>query len=165
LSGTPTDLNLIRSWRIYGYVLSTVSLIRSLPIPLREMSLSPATTDPVFTPDEAYIAPRAVSTCRASPRLPCKLDLAEGFVDAMELSPVTPVEKQNDDLESPSVLPAKHRTQKAREKIQFVTLCWFVCLEGWNDGSNGPLLPRLQKVYGVHFFLYFVPRSLVDAFF
>jgi fucose permease len=67
----------------------------------------------------------------------------------MELSPVTPVEKQNDNLDSPSVLPAKHRTQKAREKIQFVTLCWFVCLEGWNDGSNGPLLPRLQKVYGV----------------
>ncbi|KAG2357350.1 major facilitator superfamily domain-containing protein [Suillus spraguei] len=112
------------------------------------MSLSPATSDPVFTPNEAYL-PSATSTCRASPRQPCKLDLAEDFVDAIELSPVTPVEKQYDDLERPSVLSANHRIQRRREKIQFVTLCWFVYLEGWNDGSNGPLLPRIQKVYGV----------------
>ncbi|KAG1833261.1 MFS general substrate transporter [Suillus subalutaceus] len=83
------------------------------------------------------------------PRPPCKLDLTEGFVDAVELSPVTPVDKQNDGFESPSVLSAIRRTQKTREKIQFVTLCWFVYLEGWNDGSNGPLLPRIQEVYGV----------------
>ncbi|KAG2032534.1 MFS general substrate transporter [Suillus americanus] len=98
---------------------------------------------------KAYLAPEAASTCRTLPRSPCKLDLTEGFVDAIELSPVTPVDKQNDDSETPSVLLTKHRTQKTREKIQFVTLCWFVYLEGWNDGSNGPLLPRIQTVYGV----------------
>ncbi|KAG1823599.1 MFS general substrate transporter [Suillus subaureus] len=113
------------------------------------MSLSPATTDSIFTPDEACLTPGAASTCRASPRPLCKLDLAERFVDAIELSPVTPVDKQNDDFERPLVLSAKHKTQKTREKIQFATLCWFVYLEGWNDGSNGPLLPRIQKVYGV----------------
>lgn len=94
---------------------------------------------------EACLAPGAPST----PRPSCKIDLAEAFVDAIELSPVTPVEKQNDDPERLSVLSAKHRTQNTREKIQFAALCWFVCLEGWNDGSNGPLLPRIQKVYGV----------------
>jgi hypothetical protein len=141
----------------------TVSLILSLPFSLRNMSLSPTTTDPVFTPDEAYLAPGAASTCRASPRPSCKIDLAEAFVDAIELSPVTPVEKQNDDPERLSVLSAKLRTQKTREKIQFAALCWFVCLEGWNDGSNGPLLPRIQKVYGVHF-LCFVSRLPADAF-
>jgi hypothetical protein len=141
----------------------SVSLIISLPFSLREMSLSPATTDPVFIPDKAYLAPGVASTCRASPRLPCKLDIAEGYVDAIELSPVTPVDKQSDDLERLSVLSAKRRTQKTREKIQYVTLCWFVYLEGWNDGSNGPLLPRIQKVYGVHF-LYFVPRLPADTF-
>ncbi|KAG0695917.1 MFS general substrate transporter [Suillus ampliporus] len=55
--------------------------------------------------------------------------------------------KQNDDsCTQPQVKP---RTQKMREKIQLATLCWFVYLEGWNDGSNGPLLPRIQNVYGV----------------
>ncbi|KAG2343075.1 MFS general substrate transporter [Suillus weaverae] len=138
----------------------TVSLILSLPFSLREMSLSPATTDPVFTPNHAYLTSETASTCRASPRPRCKLDLAEGFVDAIELSPVTPVEKQNDDLERPSVLSAKHKTQKTRENIQLLTLCWFIYLEGWNDGSNGPLLPRIQKVYGVGY----VAVSLIFVF-
>ncbi|KAG2357349.1 MFS general substrate transporter [Suillus spraguei] len=108
------------------------------------MSLSLATCDPVFTSNEVYLAGVA-SRCQSSSRPPSKL----GVVDAIELSPVTPVENQHDDLERPSVLSAKHRIQKTREKIQFVTLYWFIYLEGWNDGSNGPLLPRIQKVYGV----------------
>ncbi|KAF9242916.1 MFS general substrate transporter [Melanogaster broomeanus] len=33
--------------------------------------------------------------------------------------------------------------------MQFLALCWFIYLEGWSDGSNGPLLPRIQQVYGV----------------
>ncbi|KAG1840112.1 MFS general substrate transporter [Suillus tomentosus] len=114
------------------------------------MSLSSVTTDPVFTSDKANPAPGATSICRVSPEPPCKLDLTESVtVDAIELSPVTPIDKQDYDSESPSVLSARYRTQRTREKIQFVTLCWFVYLEGWNDGSNGPLLPRIQKVYGV----------------
>ena len=43
----------------------------------------------------------------------------------------------------------KSKTLKSREYIQFITLCWFIYLEGWNDGTNGPLLPRIQRVYGV----------------
>ncbi|KAG2109891.1 MFS general substrate transporter [Suillus discolor] len=114
------------------------------------MSLSPVATDPVFTPDEVNLAPGATSICRVSPKPPCKLGLTESvMVDAIELSPVTPVNKQNYDSESRSVLSARYRTQRTRERIQFVTLCWFDYLEGWNDGSNGPLLPRIQKVYGV----------------
>ncbi|KAF9010235.1 MFS general substrate transporter, partial [Cyathus striatus] len=34
--------------------------------------------------------------------------------------------------------------------IQFCTLCWTLFLAGWNDGTLGPLLPRIQEVYGVH---------------
>ena len=32
---------------------------------------------------------------------------------------------------------------------QFVTLCWSLFLAGWNDGTTGPLLPRIQEVYHV----------------
>ncbi|KAG1903206.1 MFS general substrate transporter [Suillus fuscotomentosus] len=114
------------------------------------MSLSPVTIDPVFTSDKANLAPGATSICRVSPEPSCKLGLTESVtVDAIELSPVTPVNKQNYDSENPSVLSARYETQRTREKIQFVTLCWFNYLGGWNDGSNGPLLPRIQKVYGV----------------
>ncbi|KAN0084382.1 hypothetical protein V8E55_007886 [Tylopilus felleus] len=34
-----------------------------------------------------------------------------------------------------------------RSNIHFATLCWAAILNGWNDGSNGPLLPRMQQVY------------------
>lgn len=39
--------------------------------------------------------------------------------------------------------------QKKAEKIQFATLCWSIFLAGWNDGTTGPLLPRIQEVYHV----------------
>lgn len=34
-------------------------------------------------------------------------------------------------------------------RIQFITLSWTLFLAGWNDGSTGPLLPRIQEVYHV----------------
>lgn len=43
--------------------------------------------------------------------------------------------------------------QRRRANIQFVALCWTLFLAGWNDGTTGPLLPRIQKVYGVDFTL------------
>jgi len=48
-----------------------------------------------------------------------------------------------------SVPPVKAQVTKAR--IQFITLCWTLFLAGWNDGSTGPLLPRIQQVYQVGF--------------
>ncbi|KAJ3726717.1 MFS general substrate transporter [Lentinula raphanica] len=35
--------------------------------------------------------------------------------------------------------------------IQFGALCWCFVLEGWNDGSVGPLLPVIQAYYSVGF--------------
>ena len=39
--------------------------------------------------------------------------------------------------------------QRRHANLQLATLCWTLFLAGWNDGSTGPLLPRIQKVYGV----------------
>jgi hypothetical protein len=33
--------------------------------------------------------------------------------------------------------------------VQFAALCGSIFLEGWNDGSTGPLLPRFQSFYHV----------------
>jgi hypothetical protein len=38
---------------------------------------------------------------------------------------------------------------RRRSRIHFAALCWSLFLEGWNDGSPGPLLPALQKAYDV----------------
>ncbi|KAK7044877.1 MFS domain-containing protein [Favolaschia claudopus] len=32
-------------------------------------------------------------------------------------------------------------------RVQTAALCWAVFLAGWNDGTLGPLLPRIQEVY------------------
>jgi hypothetical protein len=39
--------------------------------------------------------------------------------------------------------------QIIKARIQFASLCWCLFLHGWNDGTTGPLLPRIRKVYHV----------------
>lgn len=41
------------------------------------------------------------------------------------------------------------RKQVVRARIQFAALCYTLFLAGWNDGTLGPLLPRIQEVYHV----------------
>ena len=41
------------------------------------------------------------------------------------------------------------KKQIKTSRIQFLALCWTLFLAGWNDGSTGPLLPRIQNVYHV----------------
>ncbi|KAF8155522.1 MFS general substrate transporter [Crassisporium funariophilum] len=43
------------------------------------------------------------------------------------------------------------RAQKVTGRIQFLALCWALFIAGWNDGTLGPLLPRVQEVYHVGF--------------
>jgi len=42
------------------------------------------------------------------------------------------------------------KKQKATERVQFAAVCWSLFLAGWNDGTTGPLLPRIQEVYHVY---------------
>ncbi|KAH7910277.1 MFS general substrate transporter [Hygrophoropsis aurantiaca] len=50
---------------------------------------------------------------------------------------------------------SKNQTQnhRIRARIQFGALCWCMYLAGWNDGTTGPLLPRIQRVYSVNFII------------
>lgn len=41
------------------------------------------------------------------------------------------------------------KQQKRYSMIQFVAFCWCFWIIGWNDGSLGPLLPRIQHDYQV----------------
>ncbi|KAF8191728.1 MFS general substrate transporter [Pholiota molesta] len=50
--------------------------------------------------------------------------------------------------------------QKSRSRLQFAALCLTLTLGGWNDGSTGALLPRIQTVYN----LKFITLSLIFLF-
>jgi hypothetical protein len=60
---------------------------------------------------------------------------------------VTPPATDND---IPVVEP-RTKAQINKARVQFLTLCWTLFLAGWNDGSTGPLLPRIREVYHVGF--------------
>lgn len=40
-------------------------------------------------------------------------------------------------------------SQRRRALFHFLSLCGTIYVAGWNDGTLGPLLPRLQEVYNV----------------
>ena len=50
-----------------------------------------------------------------------------------------------------------------REKAVFATMCGSLFLAGWNDGTTGPLLPRIQEVYHVWYKIT-LTISLLDFF-
>ena len=41
------------------------------------------------------------------------------------------------------------KAHRVRANIQFISLCYSLFLAGWNDGTTGPLLPRIREVYHV----------------
>ena len=55
------------------------------------------------------------------------------------------------------------KKQRRTAHLQLLTLCWNFMLTGWNDGSAGPLLPRIQEVYHVRRLCILV-FTLFDAF-
>lgn len=41
------------------------------------------------------------------------------------------------------------RRHRMNSMIQFAAICWAFFLEGWNDGTTGPLLPTIRSYYHV----------------
>jgi len=60
---------------------------------------------------------------------------------------------QREDSEGTS--PRRDRAQavplKTRKwlEVQYACLCFALFLAGWNDGTNGPLIPTIQRYYNV----------------
>jgi len=54
-------------------------------------------------------------------------------------------------------LNRQRRKQKTAERLHLCACFWFAFIIGWNDGSTGPLLPRIREVYHVN--------DLVSSFF
>ena len=55
------------------------------------------------------------------------------------------------DVSRPPVATPFTPTARQRKSglIQYLAICWSIYVVGWHDGSNGPLLPRIQQEYKV----------------
>ena len=51
--------------------------------------------------------------------------------------------------EASHITASQARTHRWKSNLHFAALCYSYFLEGWNDGSLGPLLPRIQQYYNV----------------
>ncbi|KAL5482852.1 hypothetical protein ACEPAI_9447 [Sanghuangporus weigelae] len=49
----------------------------------------------------------------------------------------------------PAALPDNPKKQRRVELISFCALLWCIFMEGWNDGTNGPLIPAMQEHYNI----------------
>src|ERR1700729_165691 len=64
----------------------------------------------------------------------------------------------------PIMLSPRPKGLHLRASIQLASVCYSMFLAGWNDGTTGPLLPRIQKVYNVCKF-YSLPLYTVTVWF
>ncbi len=53
--------------------------------------------------------------------------------------------------ESPTTASQITKKQNRQSVLHFAALCWCFVLEGWNDGTVGPLLPVIQDYYSVSY--------------
>jgi hypothetical protein len=60
---------------------------------------------------------------------------------------------QGDDSERSSTkqdqAQAASSNVRKRLEVQYACLCFALFLAGWNDGTTGPLIPRIQRYYNV----------------
>ena len=79
------------------------------------------------------------------------VDIVEGHLATLPATPTSAVPLRNNGSSEPP--PPQTPKQAAKERIQFLALCLSIFLVGWNDGTTGPLLPRVQSVYRVSYII------------
>ncbi|TFK87362.1 MFS general substrate transporter [Polyporus arcularius HHB13444] len=76
--------------------------------------------------------------------------------DDVEIAPsfpssLAPSVLEDTDSTAPAITAAQKAVQKRKRMINFMLLCFVIFMNGWNDGTTGPLLPRIQSYYGLGF--------------
>ena len=85
---------------------------------------------------------------RKSVNSPEELELAERAVGPSATTSSVHTADKEPEPARPAINPSSP-SSKLRERIQFFSLCYSMFLLGWNDASQGPLIPRMQEVYHV----------------
>lgn len=114
------------------------------------MSVEPA------SPMEVEGQQRTMATQPSMPDTPITVSKT-GSLDMVELgSESLSKEAETPDI-SPAISPALAQKYRLKAHIQFFAACWSLFLAGWNDGTTGPLLPRIREVYHAR---YTAPHSV-----
>ncbi|KAK7034515.1 hypothetical protein VNI00_012362 [Paramarasmius palmivorus] len=94
------------------------------------------------TPSPEAIELQAVPQAEKSPRP------GETELPSLTQRSKASVHEHEESSESEAAI-TQTKAQKRIAWIQYATLLWTLFLAGWNDGTTGPLLPRIQSVYRV----------------
>lgn len=54
-----------------------------------------------------------------------------------------------DETSPKSISGVNRNAVRWKARLQFFSVCFCLFVAGWNDGTTGPLLPRIQQVYHV----------------
>ncbi|KAI0332817.1 MFS general substrate transporter [Cubamyces sp. BRFM 1775] len=74
------------------------------------------------------------------------VEIAPSFPSS--LAPSIRIDEDTDST-APAISSAQKAVYRRKNIIHFVTLCFAMFLNGWNDGTTGPLLPRIQSYYNL----------------
>ncbi|KAI0676539.1 MFS general substrate transporter [Trametes maxima] len=78
------------------------------------------------------------------------VEIAPSFPSS--LAPSIRIEDGEDtDSTAPAISAAQKAVLRRKKVLHAATLCFSVFLNGWNDGTTGPLLPKIQEYYGLGF--------------
>jgi hypothetical protein len=114
------------------------------------MTTEGATSADVLSPPvELETLPRAAEPYHGSPKNISQTTLSK-MSTAVPRSGIEVSNREEGGLASHQrAKPSKEQALQAR--LQFASCCLALFLAGWNDGTTGPLLPRIQEVYNVGF--------------
>ncbi|KIY70509.1 MFS general substrate transporter [Cylindrobasidium torrendii FP15055 ss-10] len=84
-----------------------------------------------------------------------KISFQESLVESPSIPYTRPASalSTSEPREESSVNPALKKKQRRLANIQFAAICFMFFVEGWNDGTTGPLLPTMQEHYNIGFTL------------
>ena len=74
------------------------------------------------------------------------VEIAPSFPSSLAPSFVAPSEEEDT---APALSPAQNASLERKRRINFFALCLALFMNGWNDGTAGPLLTRIQSYYNV----------------
>jgi hypothetical protein len=81
--------------------------------------------------------------------IPAHMNSVERAKSQSDTTPGTKEDADSYKANESEATPSLTRQQRDTSLIQYVTLLWPMIVAGWNDGTTGPLLPRIQEVYHV----------------
>ena len=110
---------------------------------------------PALEPESIELAAIPESAGGATPSVKFRADPLDDVDVDVEVAPSFPsslvpsVRYADETGSTASLSPAQRRVHERRVLVNFATVCLRIFMEGWNDGTTGPLLHRIQEYYGV----------------